>query len=126
MLQAEPHSFSGQVWLVLLVEPRAQKFAGLEERSGPARDLDRDASSRVPPRVRLAMPDREGTEATYLDPTAPRKCVANRREEGSNNALDIAVLEMWVQFCHPSHQFRLRHDSPPGGRASIEPADVGE
>jgi hypothetical protein len=23
------------------------------------------------------------------------------------------VLKMWVQFCHPSHQFRLRHDSPP-------------
>ena len=47
------------------------------------------------------MPDREGTEATYLDPSTPRKCFANRREDGFDNALDIAVLEMWVQLCHP-------------------------
>jgi hypothetical protein len=49
------------------------------------------------------MPDREGTEATYLDPAAPRKCVANRRKEGFDDALHVVVLEMWVQLCHLSH-----------------------
>ena len=59
------------------------------------------------------MPDREGAETAYLDPTAPRKCFAYRLEDGFNNALDVAVLEVWVQLRHPSHQFRLCHDSPP-------------
>ena len=112
---------------MLFVQSCAQKFSGLEERTGPARDFDRAASSRVPPRVRLAMPDREGTEATYLDPTAPRKCVANRREEGFNNAFDVAVLEMWVQLCHPSTNSDFVMTVPrPAGGASIVPTDVGE
>ena len=46
--------------LRLFINPPAQKFAGLEERTGPARDFDRDASSWVPARARPAMPDREG------------------------------------------------------------------
>jgi hypothetical protein len=99
-------------WLVLFVQSRMQKFADSEVGSGPARDFDRNASFRVPPGARFAMPDREGTEATYLDPRTPRKCFANRRKDGFDNTFDIAVLEMWVQPCHPSHQFRLRHCSP--------------
>ena len=110
---ARPNSCYRSGCLALFVQSRTQKFAGLEEGTGPARDVDRDASSRVPARARLAMPDREGTEATYLDPTASRKCFAHHLENGFNNALDLAVLEMWVQLRHPSHQFRLRHDSPP-------------
>jgi len=42
------------------------------------------------------MPDREGTEAAYLDPSTSGKRVANRREDGIDNALDITVPEMWV------------------------------
>jgi hypothetical protein len=38
------------------------------------------------------MPDREGTEATYLDPTAPRKCVADHLEDGFDNTSNVAVL----------------------------------
>jgi hypothetical protein len=62
------------------------------------------------------MPDREGTETAYFDPTAPRKCFADHLEDGYDNALDVAVLEMWMQLCHPSHQFRLCHGSPPPWR----------
>ena len=43
------------------------------------------------------MPDREGAETGYLDPTAPRKCFAYRLEDGFNNALDVATLDMRVQ-----------------------------
>ena len=99
--------------LVLFVESGTQKFTGLEKRSGPARDFDRGASSWISTPVRLAMPDREGTETAYFDPTAPRKCFADGCEDGFNNAFNLAVLEMWVKLCHPSYQFRLRHDSPP-------------
>jgi hypothetical protein len=111
-------------WLVLFVQSRMQKFADSEVGSGPARDFDRNASFRVPPGARLAMPDREGTEATYLDPSTPRKCFADHLENGFNDALDIAVLEMWVQLRHPSHQFRLCHCSPPP--PSVNPAEVRE
>jgi hypothetical protein len=55
------------------------------------RDFDCGAGSRVPSGARLAMLDREGAEAAYLDPTTPRKCFANRREDGFDNALDIAI-----------------------------------
>ena len=65
------------------------------------RDFDRRASFRVPPGARLAMLNRKGTEAAYLDPSTPSKCVADLREDGFDNALDIAVLEMWVQLCDP-------------------------
>jgi hypothetical protein len=59
------------------------------------------------------MPDREGTETAYFDPTASSKRVANHLEDCFDNALNVAVLEMRVQICHPSHQFRLPHGSPP-------------
>ena len=52
-------------------------LADSEVGRAPALDFDRDARLWVQARARLAMPDREGTEATYLDPTAPRKCFAD-------------------------------------------------
>ena len=47
------------------------------------------------------MLNRKGTEAAYFGPSTPSKCVADLREDGFNNALDVAVLEMWVQLCDP-------------------------
>ena len=47
------------------------------------------------------MPDRKGTEAAYLDPSTPGKRVANRREDGFDNALDITIPEMRVEFRDP-------------------------
>jgi len=81
---------------VLFVQSCAQKFSGLEERTGPERDFDRDARSWVPARARLAMPDREGTEATYLDPTAVR-VLAHAMSRGASLIVDDApdeVVEM--------------------------------
>jgi hypothetical protein len=101
------------VVLALFVETCVQMLAGFEEGYSSARDFDRDARSRVSTGARFAMPDRERSEAAYLDPITPSKCVADRREDGFDNALDIAVLEMWVQLSHPSHQVRLCHSSPP-------------
>ena len=76
--------------LTLSIQTRVQLLAGFEERSDLAQDIDRRTRSRVPARARLAMPDRERTEATYLDPTAPLKCLANRREDGFDNALSAS------------------------------------
>jgi hypothetical protein len=103
-------------------------LAGPEVRNDLGRDFDRDASFWVPACARLAMPNREGTEAAYLDPSAPSKCFANRREDGVDNALNVAALEMWVQLRHPSHQLRLRQSSPrsSGPRIPREPANVRE
>ena len=61
-------------WLVLFVQSRMQKFADSEVGDDLGRDFDCGAGSWVPSGARLAMLDRERAEATYLDPTAPRKC----------------------------------------------------
>jgi len=55
------------------------------------RDFDYRASFRVPPRARLAMSIREGTEAAYLDPSTPSECGGDLLEDGFDNALHIAI-----------------------------------
>jgi len=60
------------------------------------RDFDRGASFRIPPRARLAMLNRKGAEAAYFGSNAPRKCVADLLEDGFDNALNVAALEVWV------------------------------
>jgi hypothetical protein len=87
--------------LSLFVQPRVQEFAGLEVGGAPAREFDRSASFRVPPGARLAMSIREGTEASDFDAISSGKCIADRREDGFNNSLDIAISQMRVQFCDP-------------------------
>ncbi len=71
------------------------------------RDFDCSTGAGVLAEARAAVLDGEGAKASDLDAISPSKCVADGREDGFNNAFDIAVLEMWVQLCHPSHQFRL-------------------
>jgi hypothetical protein len=70
------------------------------------------------------MPDREGTEATYLNPTTPRKCLANRREDGFDNALDITIPEMRVEFRDPLDEFRLCQSSPPPSGRILKATDI--
>jgi hypothetical protein len=70
------------------------------------------------------MPDGEGAETAYLDPAAPRKCFAYRLEDGFNNALVVAMLEMWVQLCRPSRQFDFVMVDPRVAAHLVNPADV--
>src|SRR4029077_20010002 len=90
-------------------------------------DFDSGAGAGVLPEARAAVLDGEAAKASDLDSISPGKCVADGREDGFDNALNVPVLEMRVQLCHPSHQFRLRHGSPrPAARAPLEPAENGE
>ena len=65
-----------QAALALFVEPCVQMLADSEVGDDLGRDFDCGAGSRVPSGARLAMLDREGAEAAYLDPTTPRECFA--------------------------------------------------
>jgi hypothetical protein len=99
--------------LALFVQPRVQEFAGPEVGDDLGRDFDCGAGAGILAEARAAVLDEEGAKASDLDSISPGKCVADGREDGFDNALNVPTLEMRVQLCHPSHQFRLRHDSPP-------------
>jgi len=78
-------------FLALFVQTRVQMLAGLEEGDDLARDFDCGSRSRVPAGASLAMLERDGAEAAYLDASTPRKCSADLLEDGIDNARDIAV-----------------------------------
>jgi hypothetical protein len=87
-------------------------LAGPEVRDDLGRDFDCGAGAGVLAEARAAVFDGEGAKASDLDAISPGECFADRRKDGFDNALDIAVLKMWVQLRHPSHQFRLCHSVP--------------
>src|SRR5438105_5654374 len=93
-----------------LVQPVAQLLAGLEERDVLFRDLDAVASARVAPDAGIAALDREGAEAAQLDPIAARQGRADLVEDGGDDDLDIALVEMRVGFSKPLHELRFGHD----------------
>ena len=74
-------------------------FAGSEAGDDLGRDFDRNAGSRVPSGMRLAVLDEEDAKASDLDAVSPGKCSPNRREDAFDNPLDIAISQMRVQLC---------------------------
>ena len=98
--------------LTLVVQACVQVLPGLEEGDHLRRDFNGGSRTWIPARASLAMLEREGAKASDFDAIFPGKCSPDRREDGFDDALDIAVLKMWVQLRHPSHQFRLCHSVP--------------
>ena len=68
-----------------------QVLPGLEEGDHLTRDFNGGSRSWVPARASLAMLEREGAKASDFDAISPGKCIADRREDGFNDALDIAI-----------------------------------
>jgi hypothetical protein len=76
---------------VLVIQTCVQLLAGPEARNDLGRDFDCDAGSRVPSGARLAVLDVEDAKASDFDASSPGKCSPNRREDGFDNPLDIAI-----------------------------------
>src|SRR5207237_5475404 len=66
--------------------------------------------ARVAPDAGIAALDREGAEAAQLDPIAARQGRADLVEDGGDDDLDIALVEMRVGFSKPLHELRFGHD----------------
>jgi hypothetical protein len=89
-----------------------QLLAGFEERSDLAQGIDRCTRSRVSASARIAILDRESTEAAYLNATAPHECRADLLENGVYDSLHFAVLEIWTQFSKPTDYFVIANPLP--------------
>ena len=78
------------------VEPLAHFLAGLEERHRFLVDRHVRAGARIAPGAGRPVLDREGAEAAQLDPVAARHRGDDLIEDGVDDVLDVALIEMRV------------------------------
>src|SRR5215467_12167530 len=99
-----------------VIEAGAHFLAGLEEGNVLLGDLHALASTRITALPRFAALHRERPEAAQFDAVAARQGVGNFIENRSDDALDVALIEVWVAlsqmlyqlgFCHGSAHSRL-------------------
>src|SRR5579883_3210790 len=105
------------------VELFAQLFAGLEERHGLFRNLHGFAGARVAPDARLAALHGERAEAAQLDPVAARERAGDLVEDRGYDALDVALVEMWVALGELEDEFGFGH-GPDALTCSPKPSHV--
>jgi hypothetical protein len=87
-------------------------LAGLEEGHELVLDKHRIAGARIAPLPRRPVLDREGAEAAQLDPVATGQRSRDLIENDVDDALDVALEEVWVGCGHPLNQLRLDHERP--------------
>ena len=73
------------------------------------RDLDDSAGARVAAAARVAMLDREGTEAAQLDPAPPCQGGCDLVEDGGDDPLHIAPMETRIKHADPNDEFGFGH-----------------
>src|SRR5437867_1080683 len=81
----------------------------LEKGNGFLRDIDRGAGTWVASGTRIATPDRKCAESTQFNPVAAGQGVSNLVENSRDDALDITLVEMRIQFGDLQDQFRFGH-----------------
>src|SRR6266567_3192333 len=99
-----------------LIEAVAQLLAGLEEGDVLFGDLHAVAGARVAPDSGIAALDRKGAKAAQFDPIAAGQRCADLVEDGGNDRLDIALVEMRVRLCEALNELRLGHAAMPAGK----------
>ena len=102
-----------------------QLLAGFEERSDLAQGINRCTRSRVPASARIAILDRESTDAAYLNATAPHECRADLLESGVYDLLHLAVLEIWAQLSNPTDYFVIANPHPSWRPPGLSPVCGG-
>ncbi len=78
------------------VDPSAYLLAALEVRVELRRHVYRFACTRVAGNSRCSLLDGEGTEPTDFNTVTPRQSCSNRLEDCADEALHLAVDEVWV------------------------------
>jgi hypothetical protein len=95
----------------------AQLLPGLKDGKDLARNLDDRAGARVVADARVAMLDREGTEAAQLDPVPPGQGGCDLFEDGGDDPLHIVAIEIRTDFADPKDEF--------GFGIEMSPTDAG-
>ncbi len=65
--------------------------------------------ARVSPDARLALLDPKRPEAAQLDPITALQCSRDRVQDGVDDGLDVALVQMRVLLGDPLNQVRLDH-----------------
>src|SRR6185312_699673 len=106
------YSQYGRSGLAALIEPLAHLLAGLEERHTFLIDRHMGAGARIASGARRALLDREGAEAAQLDAIAARHGGDDLAQDGVDDLLDVALIEMGVLRRDTLHKFGLDHCEP--------------
>ena len=77
------------------------------------------ARARIAANARIPLLDREGSEATNLDPVTPCERLNDLVQNSVHHILGIPLIELRVVVGNLLDQFRLDHPSPPS-RGSLE------
>src|ERR1700686_3385501 len=102
----------GSTW-VRAIKPLAHFLAGLEERHAFLVDGDMGAGARIAAGARRALLHRERAEAAQLDPVAARHRRDDLVENGVDDVLHVALVEVRILRGDMLNQFRLDHIRPP-------------
>ena len=86
------------------VDPSAYLLAAPEVGAELRRHVYRFACTRVAANSRASLLDDEGTEPTEFDTVTPRQTFSNRLEDGVDDALRLAVDEVWVLLCQSQYE----------------------
>jgi hypothetical protein len=87
------------------VQALTQFLAGLEKRHPFFLDEHGVACSRIAAGSRRTVLDREGTEAAQFDAISGSQRIGDFIQNGIDDILDIAVIEMWIVRSDNLHQF---------------------
>src|SRR5215472_4333587 len=106
------HSQYGRSGLAALIEPLAHFLAGLEERHAFLVDRHMRAGARIAPGTRRTLLHRKGAEPAQLDAIAARHGGDDLAEDGVDDLLDVALVEMGILRRNTLHKFGLDHCEP--------------
>src|SRR5580658_8002155 len=95
------------------IEALAHFLAGFEERRELLGDRHLVAGARIAAGAGLTLLGRERAEAAQLDALAPSQRVGDLAENGVDDGLDVALVEMRIARGHALHEFRLDHRTSP-------------
>src|SRR5665647_2768650 len=99
-----------RLWRALgLVQALAHFLAGLEERHRLLVDRDMRAGARIAAGARWPVLDREGAEAAQLDAVTLRHGIGDLAEDGVDDVLDVALIEVGVLGGNALDQLGLDH-----------------
>src|SRR5512134_1912915 len=93
----------------LVVQPLPQLLAGLEEGDGLLGNLDRGAGAWVATQPGGAMLDRKRAKSTQFHAVAARQCVGDLVEDRRHDPLDVALIEMRIEFRQAKNKLGFGH-----------------
>src|SRR6056297_505053 len=98
----------------LSVQSITQELARLEERHMLFINIHRLAGAGIATCARIAAFDREGAETAQLHPVSIGHRIGDFVENGIHDALDVALVKMWIFFGNFLNQLRPDHWFSPG------------